>query len=210
MVKSGWSNQDLGYLKRYAATKTLEELVQRFEIDAAEVRTQLAALDLKTKDGEPLERVRIDDAVLSTFESGVQALYKGNWKTAVKQFEKVLEDGDPPELAARARQHLAVAERRLAESEDEAGPYLKAVYEKNRGELDAAMKIVKAQKKDDGGRYAYLAASLHALADDEDQAVAALAKAVEADPRHRVSAYHDPDFAELRQNKDHAHLFGLG
>lgn len=209
MAKSSWSTQDLGYLKRYASTKSLEELVQRFEVDAADVRAQLAAHDLKTKDGEPLDRIRIDGDVLSAFEKGVQALYKGNWKTAVQQFEAVLEEGDPPELAARARQHLTVAARRLAESEDDAGPYIQAVYEKNRGDLDAAMKIVKAQKKDDGGRYAYLAASLHALAADEDQAVAALEKAVEADPKHRVAAYHDPDFTELRQNKDHAHLFGL-
>ncbi|HMB53005.1 MAG TPA: hypothetical protein VKU40_06805 [Thermoanaerobaculia bacterium] len=209
MAKSSWSNQDLGYLKRYASTKTLEELVQRFEVDAAEVRVQLAAHDLKTKDGEPRDRIHIDDDVLSAFEKGVEALYKGNWKTAIKQFEAVLEEGDPPELAARARQHLSVAERRLAEDGDDTGPYIQAVYEKNRGDLDAAMKIVKAQKKDDGGRYAYLAASLHALAEDEDQAVAALEKAVEADPKHRVAAYHDPDFTELRENKDHAHLFGL-
>lgn len=209
MAKSSWSNQDLGYLKRYASTKTLEELVQRFEVDAADVRAQLAAHDLKTKDGEPRDRIRIEGDVLSAFEKGVEALYKGNWKTAVKQFGAVLEEGDPPELAARARQHLSVAERRLAEDGDDTGPYIQAVYEKNRGDLDAAMKIVKAQKKDDGGRYAYLAASLHALAEDEDQAVAALEKAVEADPKHRVAAYHDPDFTELRENKDHAHLFGL-
>lgn len=209
MAKS-WSNQDVGYLKRYAAGKTLDELAQRFEADPAEVRAQLAAHDLVTKDGEPQARVRVDDDLLAAFESGLKALYKGNWKTAVRQFEKVLEAADPPELVARARQHLAAAERRLAEGDDDAGPYLKAVYEKNRGDLAAALAIVKAQKKDDGGRFAYLAASLHALNDDEAAAVAALEKAVAADPRHRVSAYHDPDFAELRQNKDHAHLFGLG
>jgi len=209
MAKS-WNNQDLGYLKRYAATKTLEELVQRFEVDPSDVRSQLAALDLTTKDGEPQARVHIDDEVLAAFESGVEALYKGNWKTAVKRFEKVLEVGDPPELAARARQHLVVAERRLADSDGaDVTPYLLAVFEKNRGDLDGAMKIVAAQKRDDGGRFAYLAASLHALADDEERAVEALEKAVAADPRHRVSAYHDPDFAELRQNKEHAHLFGL-
>jgi tetratricopeptide (TPR) repeat protein len=209
MAKS-WSSQDLGYLKRYAATKTLEELAQRFEVDAADVRAQLAAHDLVTKDGEPQARVRIEEAVLSAFESGVEALYKGNWKTAIKQFEKVLDDGDPPELAARARQHMAVAERRLGDGDGtEANHYLVAVCEKNRGALDEAMKIVKAQAKDDGGRFAYLAASLHALKEDEAAAVQALEKAVAADPLHKVSAYHDPDFTELRKNKDHAHLFGL-
>jgi hypothetical protein len=69
--------------------------------------------------------------------------------------------------------------------------------------------VVKAQKKDEGGRFAYLAACLHALAEDDEAAVEALAKAVDADPRHRVQAFLDPDLAALRKQKDYAHLFGL-
>jgi len=210
MAKS-WSSQETSYLKRYAATKTLDELAERFEVSAAEVRAQLAELDLTTKDGEPRSGSAVlADPLLAPFAKGVEALYKGSWSQAIKLFEKVVEQGDQPELVARARQHLIAAQRRAGDGDEGSGdPYLRAVVEKNRGAFDAAWKIVKAQKKDDGGRFAYLAACLHALAEDEDAAVGALEKAVAADPRNRVHAFLDPDLAALRKQKDYAHLFGL-
>jgi hypothetical protein len=42
-----------------------------------------------------------------------------------------------------------------------------------------------------------------------DEAVQALAKAVELNPKNRIHAFHDADFAELRKNRDQRHLFGL-
>jgi tetratricopeptide (TPR) repeat protein len=210
MAKS-WSSQETSYLKRYAATKTLGELAERFEVEADEVRNQLTELNLTTKDGEPKAGSAVQsDPLLGSFEKGLKALYKERWDQAVKLFEKVVEEADQSELVARAQQHLEIARRRAGE--DAAGvddPYLKAVVEKNRGAYDAAWKIVKAQKKDDGGRFAYLAACLHALAEDPEAAAEALGKAVGADPRHRVHAFLDPDLAALRKQKDYAHLFGL-
>jgi tetratricopeptide (TPR) repeat protein len=208
MAKS-WSTQETGYLKRYAATKSLEELVQRFEAEPDEVRAKLAGLELTTRDGEPAGGAKAADPMLGPFEKGLEALYAGKWKQAAELFERVAADSEQPDLAARARQHLAAARRRAAAGEQEDEPYLQAVYAKNRGDLDEAHQIVEGQRKDDGGRFAYLAASLHALGGRRSEAAEALGQAIEADPRHKVNAYHDPDFADLRQDKDHAHLFGL-
>jgi tetratricopeptide (TPR) repeat protein len=209
MAKS-WSTQETGYLKRYAATKTLEELVQRFEAEPDEVRAKLAELELTTRDGEPGGGAQAGpDPMIGPYEEGLEALYAGKWKKAAELFERVAADSDQPDLAARARQHLAAARRRAAAGEEKDEPYLQAVYAKNRGDLDEAHKIVDGQQKDDGGRFAYLAASLHALGGRPSQAAEALGRAIEADPRHKVNAYHDPDFADLRKDKDHAHLFGL-
>lgn len=210
MAKS-WSGQETGYLKRYAANKTLAELAQRFEVDEDEVRSKLAELDLTTKDGEPQSGGKaLSDPALKPFEKGIEALHDGDWKAARKAFETVIAESEEPDLTARARQHLRVVERRSGGDDGgEASPYMEAVLARNRGDLDGALEIAGKAKKDEDGRFAYLAAAVHALRGDEDEAVKALQEAVDADPAHRVHAFHDPDFAELRKDKDHAHLFGL-
>ena len=58
-------------------------------------------------------------------------------------------------------------------------------------------------------RFAYLAASIHAVEDRLDEAAEVLARAVELNPKNRIHAFHDPDFAELRKNRDLRPLFGL-
>ena len=72
--------------------------------------------------------------------------------------------------------------------------------------LDIAQKGGRDQKDE---RFAYLAASIHAVENRLEDAVQALAKAVELSPKNRIHAFHDADFAELRKNRDHRHLFGL-
>lgn len=204
-----FQDSDIQYLKRYAGSKTPEELAQRFDTDAETVNAKLRELGLAGGDapGNPV----LTDPALGTFEKGYKALYKGNYKTAVKHLEKVLEDSDQMELIARTRQLLAVCREHLDdEPDEETDPYLKAVMRKNGGDLDGAMKIVKKEdKKLDSGRFAYLAASIHALAQRPDEAEEALTRAIEHDPKHRVLAYHDPDFAILRDNDDYEHLFDV-
>jgi hypothetical protein len=52
------------------------------------------------------------------------------------------------------------------------------------------------QGKDE--RFAYLAASIHALRGEHDDALKLLELATEMNPKNRIHAYHDPDFAALR------------
>lgn len=212
MAKS-WTDQEISYLKRYAKSKTLADLAGRFEAGEADVRAKLTALGLTTKDGEPAtgDRRRIaSDPEIGDYEAGLQALAGGKLAAAEKAFERVIDSTDRPELAARARQHLMVISRRRDGDTDAADPYTRAVFERNRGDLAAALAIAERHaKSDDDGRFALLAAGLHSVADREQDAIDALRRAVEKDPANRVRAYHDPDLAELRKKTEYAHLFAL-
>jgi tetratricopeptide (TPR) repeat protein len=153
------------------------------------------------------------DAALIAYTDALKAMHKQDWARAVKLFEKVAHDEDRPEIAARARQYLAAAHQRLEEADAKPGQedaYLKAVFEKNRGNLAAALEICRRggrEKRDE--RFAYLAAAIHVLENRLEEAAEALGQAVELNPKNRIHAYHDADFAELRKDRELRQLFDL-
>lgn len=157
-----------------------------------------------------------DDPALDALTKGLAALQRQDWAKAATLLEKAVAAADRPELRERARQFLA-ASRQKAQAEDakpakgpDADPYLLAVYEKNRGNLKGAMEICRRGGRDQKDeRFAYLAASIHAVENRTEEAAQALAKAVELNPKNRIHAFHDSDFAELRKNRDYRPLFGL-
>ncbi|HEX6198833.1 MAG TPA: hypothetical protein VF150_01110 [Thermoanaerobaculia bacterium] len=206
-----WSTKEVSYLKRYAGTKRLAELAQRLEAEEAEVQAKLDELRLAAKDAPPKSRLG-DEPLLATYEEGIQALYRGDRKKAESLFAKVVEECDQPELTERARQFLAAARHAKGEAEPESDDdFLLAVFEKNRGRHDKALEIAKRggrTGKDE--RFAYLEASIHVLESRLDEAAEALRRAIEMNPKNRVHAYHDPDFAELKKSGEHAELFRAG
>lgn len=212
MSERNWKRNEISYLKRYAASKTLDELAQRFDTDTAAVSAELKELGLSAKGGlagaDPLAR----DPDVKAFEKGVEALYAKKWAQAKKIFDKLAAESDLPELAGRARQFSGVCGRRMDESPgaEEGDPFLRAVYLKNRGDLAAALKACKGDGREKDDRFVFLAASIHALEERLDEAAEALGKAIELNPENRVHAYHDSDFAELRKEGDYAQIFGLG
>jgi tetratricopeptide (TPR) repeat protein len=153
------------------------------------------------------------DPTLQAYTEGLAALYRKEWEAGARLFDEVVRDGDWPELTARARQLLAVCRQRSnggAPAAPEGDPYLRAVVAKNRGDLAGVLALCREggrESKDD--RFAYLAAAVHAQEGRPEEAARALARAVELNPKNRVHAYHDADFAELRRSKDHRHLFEL-
>lgn len=153
------------------------------------------------------------DPVLKTFTQALEALHKKSWSKAAKLFESVIESSDVPELRERARQYLAACrphlEKPAAAKEDE-DPFLRALFEKNRGNLAAALEACREggrEQKDE--RFAYLAASIHAAEGRTEEAAKTLSRAIELNSKNRIHAFHDSDFAELRGNPSHRHLFGL-
>lgn len=214
MAKSSksWQQSEINYLERYAAQKTLADLLRRFEADEKAVLAKLTELGLRTKDGKP-EAEASADPVFEIYEEALGHLYKKHWDKAAKLFQRVADESDQPELTASARQLLAAARRRAAEAGDDGpsdDPFMAAVYYRNRGDLGEALKICRLggrSQKDE--RFAYLAAAVHALEGRESDAAEALARAVELNPKNRVHAFHDPDFAALRARPEHAALFGL-
>ena len=156
-----------------------------------------------------------DDPALDAFTQGLQALQQKSWSKAAELFESALAQSDRSDLSARARQFLASARQQMAEKpaakeKEEGDPFLRAVFEKNRGDLAAALDLCRKEGRDQKDeRFAYLAASIHAVEGRLEEAVQALSRAIELNPRNRVHAYHDSDFAELRRDRDHRQLFGL-
>jgi len=203
-----WQKTDLAYLKRYAAGKRLEELAQRFKIDAVTMRAKLAEMGLHSKDGSGGEWV---DPQLETFEQGLKAMYRQKWDEAERLFIRVATSGEEAELRDRGAQLLAACRRKRQEEGESpaADAFLQAVFEKNRGDYSAALQLCGRggrQSKDE--RFAYLAASIHALQGETEEAAKFLALAIELNPKNRVHAHHDPDFSTLRQRPEFAALLG--
>ncbi|HSN87209.1 MAG TPA: hypothetical protein VL025_10655 [Thermoanaerobaculia bacterium] len=155
------------------------------------------------------------DPALGLFTDGMAALYRKDWAKAEELFGQVTSRKDIPELADRARLLVAAARQKAGEgasakAAEGQDPYLQALYEKNRGNaaasLEMSLKDGRDQKDD---RFAYLVAAIHAAESRTEEAARALARAIELNPKNRIHAYHDPDFAELRRNRDHRPLFGL-
>jgi tetratricopeptide (TPR) repeat protein len=154
------------------------------------------------------------DPALDAFGLGLAALQAKDWKKAVEHLEQAVEAADRSDLRDRAlqllnaaRQKAGTGDKAAAKSPD-ADPFLAAVYEKNRGNLQAALDIAQQDGRDQQDeRFAYLVASIHAAENRLDEAVQVLTKAIELNPKNRIHAFHDPDFAEIR--KTQRHLFGL-
>ncbi len=155
-----------------------------------------------------------EDPAFALYGEGLQALDRKDWARGIELLQKVIEVSDLADLTARARQYLAAAQKRVAAAGPDTAegddPYLQALVEKNRGNFKTALDLSKKggrDKKDE--RFAYLVASIHAAESRTEEAAQALSQAVELNPKNRIHAFHDADFAELKKNRDYRHLFGL-
>jgi hypothetical protein len=174
-----------------AAKAPVKPAVSTAAKPAAKAPAKPATMTAAKTSTPPTPQKAAPDLARAAYTEALKALHKQDWAKAVKLFEKLAVDEDRPEIAASARQYLAAARQRLdGEEEAEAGghedAYLKAVFEKNRGNLVTA---------------------LHALENHSEDAAQALTQAVELNPKNRIHAYHDADFAELRKDRDFRHLF---
>ena len=186
-----WQKVEIAYLKKHAGDKSLAHLAERFHTDEGTVRTKLEEL----QGGGAAAAAAVTDSV-EHYQQGMAALYAGEWERAATLLDSVTEEGSG-ELAARARQFAAVARQRLAAAPPE-DPWLRAVFEKNRGAYDAALAICRQAGEGDG-RFAYLAAVLHTLRGDLDAGREQLERAIALDPHNRAHAIHDPDLRPLRE-----------
>ena len=203
-----WKKEEKTYLKRYAKSKRIDELIKRFRTDRDTISAQLEALGLAAKDSVVAVRLEHDPSV-KTYEKAIKALGQKKWKEARDLFQNILRETDRPELADRSRRYLAVAEEKLGKNAvTKVDPFLRAVYERNRGNLEEALALCTAggrHGKDD--RFAYLAAAIHALRGESVDAAKLLSAAIELDPKNRIHAYHDADFEELRSDEEYSSLF---
>ncbi len=142
-----------------------------------------------------------DNADLDRFGKALELLQASDWAKAAALFKDVIAQTEGIHLRDRARQMLAICEHQLADDVEVADPYLGAVFEKNRGNLDEAMALIE-KAGTDNERFAFLAASVLSLKGDIDEALEHLDNAIRLEPKNRVHAYHDPDFRELREHEE--------
>ena len=201
-----WKSEELSYLKRYAKVRHVAQLVERFKTDAATILVKLKELDLEALDSvepAPLE----GSHQLALYESALKALHASKWREAADGFERVIREGDQPDLINRARRYrLLPRNRSTATEEIEADdPYLQAVYERNRGNFDAALSIASAGgRRSKDARFAYLVASVYVARGELDAAADYLKTAIDLDPMSRVHARNDAEFDDLWASVEHA------
>lgn len=204
-----WKKDETTYMKRYASARRVEELADRFATDAETVRNKLDEMGLAAADHErpPSE----PDPAIQPLEKGVKALYAKKYAQAEKLLAEAEASAVESDVANLARRYLAAARTRLAvASQANTDPYLEAVYERNQGNFDAALGICSRggrQSKDQ--RFAHLAASIYAATGEVAKAAKLLKLAIQLNPRNRVLAYHDSDFAAMREDPEYAELFVL-
>ena len=147
-----WTKEETTYLKRYAAKRKVRELAERFDADVDAVRKKLDEMGLAAADhpgasGEP-------DPGIASIEEGVEALYAKKYAQAEKHFEQAEADAGQSEVANMARRYLAAARQGQEEYGDAADPYLEAVYQRNQGNLDAALQDARdITGRDDAGAH---------------------------------------------------------
>lgn len=198
-----WQKVEIRYLEKHAGDKTVEELAKRFHTDVATVKAQLRKLKLDAASAGASSEAE----VLERYRQGMAALYEGKWKQAEGILSGVAGEAPSLELAARARQFAETASRRAADGGEE-DPYLRAVFDKNRGAFDAALAAcTDGKRREKDGRFAYLAAAVECLRGNLEGSAEHLLRSFELDSRHRTFARRDPDLETLRESTSHRHLF---
>lgn len=203
-----WQKKEVDSLESNAASKSLAELAQDLGRDASEVQAKLQELGLKSRE-EDSGVSWYEDPVVGDFNQAMEWLHGRKWKQAEAGFQKIVETSDVPEVSEKARQMLRVCDAWGGDHpEVPEDPFLGAVFEKNRGNYAAALELCKkGGRADREEQFAYLAASIHALADETGAAVAALETAVALNPKNRIHAFHDPDFEGILDQPELEQLF---
>ncbi len=190
-----WTKAETNYLTKNHQND-VAELAQRFKVEPIVVISKLGELGLS----EPREAFQ--DVALKTYAAGLEQLHGKKWQKAADTLRLVIEETASMSLRDRARQNLEICESQLRDEIETKDPYLQAVIEKNRGNLDAALKLCEQHSKAKDERFAYLQASVQAMAGAEEAALESLARAIELEPKNRIHAFHDPDLEDLRENED--------
>jgi len=201
-MEKHWSKIELSYLKRHADNQSVEELAQRFHTDAEAVRLKLTELGLDSNSSAQMDADTFED-----YEVALKLLHERQWEKAAERFKALAQNADHQQIVDRSRQNILVCERYLEEPQECKDPYLTAVVEKNNGNLTAALELCQAQGATlTDEKYAYLEASIQALAGEQDQALELLETAIRLQPKNRIHAYHDSDFKDLRGTEQFSSL----
>jgi tetratricopeptide (TPR) repeat protein len=138
---------------------------------------------------------------LEYFEQAMRLFHVRDFMQARQYFEKAINGGSDPAVRHKADLQIRMCDRRLAEervvlrtSEDH---YNYAVTQINVRNLLAAQQHLQfaLEQEPDGDHLHYALALCHALGGDLQAACGYLRRAIELEPRNRITARQDADFA---------------
>jgi len=206
-----WNEEDSRWLKANFARMDVQNLSHALGFPLVEVEGRIRQLKLvhdaaapKKAPASMREAVRELSAARKDYEKAIELFHKRKLDDAAGRFEDILaKHPDEKEIVDRSRMYLAACRNGKNHDANPTDPdelYHAAVFEKNRGNVERALELVKkgAARRDGDGRLHYLAACCHALAGDSEQAVASLKKAIAVDTQNRIQARLETDLTSLR------------
>jgi len=220
-----WTDDDTRWLKANFARLDVQKISYQLGVSLEEIQKRVKALKLAVpkpavarKAPSSLKEAKKElSAARKEYEKAMDAFHKRRFDEAARRFEDVVEKyPDEKEFRDRAKMYLAACRNgkktRAGAPGDAEDLYHVAVFEKNRGNLDKALDLLKktAGRRDGDGRLHYLAACCHALSGDVDQAITNLKKAIAADDQNRIQARLDTDLAALRSHQSFAEIVAGG
>ena len=141
---------------------------------------------------------------MKLYEQAIRAFRAQKFDEARELFEQVSAGPRGP-VAHTARLHLAICERRSRQPalslESPEDHYNYAVERINAGDIATAREHLKLAERNGTGDHVYYAlAACDSLSGDIESAYENLKRAIEIDPRNRISARQDADFANAAQH----------
>jgi tetratricopeptide (TPR) repeat protein len=221
-----WTDDDTRWLKTNVARLDIQTLALKLGFPLEAVQKRMRQLKLVAAEAPPAPRkspTSLKEAqkelsqARKEYEKAIDCFHKRRFDEAARRFEELIEKyPDEKEFRDRAKMYLAACRngkksRGTVPNEPEE-LYHHAVFEKNRGNLDRALELLKktAGRRDGDGRLHYLAACCHALQGDTDQALQSLKKAIAASDQNRIHARLDTDLAALRGHQGFTELLAGG
>lgn len=161
----------------------------------------------KTKKTTAAEK---EGVALADFEKAVKLLHEKKWKPAQKVFKGIAEAQPRSTIGERARRYVDLCQTRQMSDGSDVDVYLRAIAAKNEGDFETALDLCnRGGLKGRDERFAYLAASIAGLKEDNEGALELLQKAIELNQANRVHAFHDPDFQSLRDDPSSDEIFAV-
>ncbi len=155
------------------------------------------------------KRVQTNPKVLRDYERGLKLFFQKKFSDAQARFLSVIEDfPEERDVVERSRQNARTCEIRLQSGAEQLRKpedmYYRAVLRVNNQEFDEAVQLLQKARElvpqDD--RVIYLLSATHALKGDRDRALTYLREAIQIKPLNRTLAKNDPDFEEIREDRE--------
>src|SRR5450759_162491 len=225
MTVRKWTDDDAKWLKANFGRMDMQTLSKELGLPLEDLEKKIRQLKLGGPEPDKArkapaslkEAAREASAARKEYEKAIELFHKRHFDEAARRFEDLIgKHPEEKEYLDRARMYLGACRagkktKGTAAAEPEE-LYHAAVFEKNRGNVDKALDLLRrnAGRRDGDGRVHYLTACCLALQGDVDQALQSLKKAIAADDQNRIQARLEADLAALRGTQGFTELVAGG